>query len=258
MEHDAQDLVYKALADEHRRKLLDLLFQHNGQTLMSLCDHFEMTRHGVMKHLRQLEEAGLITTRKVGREKYHYLNPVPIQEVYNRWVSKYAQPWASGLAEFKAVLEQETMDARPTHVFQTYIRTTPERLWQALTDGTFTRQYYLMNATVESSWQVGAEYRYRRPDGSVMLQGEILEIEPPFRLKMTFNPMWLPEDWQEDASIVTFEIEPQGTVCQLTLLHENLHPASIVTQGIHTGWSQILASLKSLIETGEPLNFSET
>ena len=93
--------IFKALADPSRRTLLDLLYRSDGQSLSELCVPLEMTRFGVMKHLHILEEAGLITTRKVGREKSHYLNSVPIRQIYDRWVSKYAEPWAMELSSLK-------------------------------------------------------------------------------------------------------------------------------------------------------------
>jgi len=99
------DEVFKALADPTRRSLLDELFRQDGQTLGALGERFAMTRFGVMKHLKVLEEAGLVVTRKRGREKVHYLNPVPIRLIQDRWVSKYAEPWAAGLAELKTHLE---------------------------------------------------------------------------------------------------------------------------------------------------------
>src|SRR5947208_8828666 len=120
------DDVFKALADPTRRSLLDRLFREDGQTLGALQARFRMTRFGVMKHLRQLEDAGLVVTKKQGREKLHFLNPVPIRAVHDRWVSKFAEPWVAGLTDLKRDLEK-TMEK----VFEIYIRTTPERLWEA-------------------------------------------------------------------------------------------------------------------------------
>ena len=99
--------MFKALADPTRRGLLDALFAEDGQTLSALEGRVDMTRFGVMKHLRVLEEAGLVTTRRRGREKLHFLNPVPIRLIHDRWVSKYAEPWAAGLADLKKDLEEE-------------------------------------------------------------------------------------------------------------------------------------------------------
>ena len=100
------DEVFKALADPTRRSLLDELFVADGQTLSALEERVPMTRFGVMKHLRQLEDAGLVVTRRRGREKLHFLNPVPIRLIHDRWVSKYAEPWAAGLSGLKQELEQ--------------------------------------------------------------------------------------------------------------------------------------------------------
>src|SRR3954453_14991461 len=116
------DEVFRALADPTRRALLDELFRADGQTLSALEERFAMTRFGVMKHLRQLEEAGLVGTGRQGREKLHFLNPVPIRLVHDRWVSKYAETWVAGLSDLKQRLET-TMEK----VYEIYIRTTPER-----------------------------------------------------------------------------------------------------------------------------------
>ena len=101
------DVVFRALADPTRRSLLDELFKQDGQTLSALEQRLPMTRFGVMKHLRVLEEAGLVVTRRRGREKLHFLNPVPIRLVHDRWVSKYAEPWAAALSDLKRQLEDE-------------------------------------------------------------------------------------------------------------------------------------------------------
>jgi DNA-binding transcriptional ArsR family regulator len=133
------DAVFKALGDPTRRELLDELFRQDGQTLGALEERLPMTRFGVMKHLKVLEQAGLVVSRKRGREKLHFLNPVPIRLVHDRWVSKYAEPWAAGLSELRHDLEKEerTMEK----VFEIYIKTTPERLWQAITDNDMRAQY---------------------------------------------------------------------------------------------------------------------
>src|SRR3954451_15579086 len=104
------DEVFRALADPTRRSLLDELFRDDGQTLGGLERRLPMSRFGVMKHLRVLEDAGLVTTQRRGREKLHFLNPVPIRLVHDRWVSKYAKAWAAALSELKRDLEEETMD----------------------------------------------------------------------------------------------------------------------------------------------------
>src|SRR5437588_12393373 len=112
------DAVFRALADPTRRRLLDALFKRDGQTLSALEQRLPMTRFGVMKHLRVLEEAGLVTTRRRGREKLPFLNPVPIRLVHDRWVSKYAEPWAAALSGLKKELEEEHMEKLPEAGFQ--------------------------------------------------------------------------------------------------------------------------------------------
>src|SRR5438067_12613135 len=144
------DEVFRALADPTRRKLLDELFREDGQSLSQLEERFSMTRFGVMKHLKQLEEAGLVVTRRRGREKLHFLNPVPIRLVHDRWVSKYAEPWVAGLSDLKHDLEK-TMEK----VFEIYIRTTPERLWEAITNLEI-RAKYNFGAGVTSDWKPGS------------------------------------------------------------------------------------------------------
>ena len=152
--------MFKALADPTRRELLDELFRADGQTLSALEERFAMTRFGVMKHLRQLEEAGLVVTRKRGREKLHFLNPVPIRLIHDRWVSKYAEPWAAALSEIKQKLE------RPMEkIFEIYIRTTPERLWEAITDPEI-RSKYNFGAGVRSDWTPGARLEFGHPGGA--------------------------------------------------------------------------------------------
>src|ERR1700682_1593151 len=144
------DAVFKALADPTRRSLLDELFRQDGQTLSALEERFSMTRFGVMKHLKQLEEAGLVVTQRRGREKLHFLNPVPIRLVHDRWVSKYAEPWAAALSGLKNSLEE-----RMEKVFEIYIKTTPERLWEAITDPEM-RGKYSFGAGVSSDWTPGS------------------------------------------------------------------------------------------------------
>ncbi len=158
------DQVFKALADPTRRSLLDELFREDGQTLHQLEARFAMTRFGVMKHLKVLEDAGLVVARRQGREKLHHLNPVPIRLVHDRWVSKYAEPWAAGLSGLKQELEHEmdpkTMEEPKTmeKVFEIYIKTTPERLWEAITDPAI-RAKYNFGAGAHSDWTVGRTHR---------------------------------------------------------------------------------------------------
>ncbi|NOK59571.1 MAG: MarR family transcriptional regulator [Chloroflexi bacterium AL-W] len=246
-----QDTIFKALADPSRRTLLDLLFQQDGRSLSDLESQLPMTRFGVMKHLRILESAGLITSEKVGREKHHYLNPVPIQLIYDRWVRKYAQPLTTRMTDLKYQLEQH-MDETITHRYQIFIETTPERLWDALTNSEISPTYYFGYA-VTSDWNVGSNYAYLSNDDT-RVDGEIIEIDPPYKLVQTFNGHFHPEAKALGQSKVTWLIEPQGVVCKLTLIHEELKNTPFA-QEIIEGWSRIVSRLKTVLEKGESLPF---
>jgi uncharacterized protein YndB with AHSA1/START domain/predicted transcriptional regulator len=251
------ELVFKALGDENRRKLLDLLFVQEGRSLSELEEQFEMSRFGVMKHLKILKAAGLVSTRKSGRETLHFLNAVPIQMVYDRWVSKYSRGWARSLTELKYDLEDDMTETKLSEtkrlVFEVYIKTSPEKLWQALTDGTMTEKYYY-GTRAESDWQNGSGYRYLGADGISLLDGRVIECIPHKRLVTTFNAHWLPEGAGAiPESQVTYEIEQHGNVCKLTLVHDGLVAGTPLAEGVNRGWAEILSGLKTLLETGEPL-----
>jgi uncharacterized protein YndB with AHSA1/START domain len=244
---EGMDEVFRALADPTRRSLLDELFQEDGQTLSALEDHFSMTRFGVMKHLRQLEEAGLVVTRRRGREKLHFLNAVPIQLVHDRWVSKYAEPWASGLTGLKRQLEGQQMEK----VFEIYIKTTPERLWEAITDSDI-RAKYNFGAGVVSDWKRGSRLDMSAGGGNIALgEGEVLEVDPPHRLVHTLTALWSDEVKSEGSSRVTWDIEPVGDSCRLTITHDQLRDDA--NAELYGGWPQILSGLKTWLETGEEL-----
>jgi uncharacterized protein YndB with AHSA1/START domain len=242
------DAVFRALADPTRRGLLDELFEQDGQTLRALEQRLPMTRFGVMKHLRVLEEANLVVTKRRGREKLHFLNPVPIRLIHDRWVSKYAEPWAARLSGLKKRLEK-TMEK----VFEIYIRTTPERLWQAITNGEM-RSKYSFGAVVASDFTPGSRFEMRAPDGDGLLgEGEILEVAPPRRLVQTMVPLWSAEIQREGQSRITWEIEPRGEVCRLTVTHDQIREGA--SDEVYGGWPMLLSSLKSLLETGEAMDF---
>jgi uncharacterized protein YndB with AHSA1/START domain/DNA-binding transcriptional ArsR family regulator len=244
------DRIFKALADPTRRLLLDRLFERDGRTLTELEAELAMTRFGVMKHLRLLEEAGLVVTRRSGRTKLHFLNPVPIRLIHDRWIDKYTEPWAATLTHLKKNLE-ETMQK----VFEIYIKTTPERLWQALTDPELRRKY-TFGVAVYSGWQPGSRYEGRTTETTIspnmtILEGENLEVDPPRRLVQSFRALWSDDVKREGTSRVTWEIEPVGDSCRLTVTHDQLREGA--NPELYGGWPMVLSGLKTLLETGEPL-----
>jgi uncharacterized protein YndB with AHSA1/START domain len=239
------DAVFKALADPTRRSLLDELFRDDGQTLSALEGRFAMTRIGVMKHLKVLEGAGLVVTKRRGREKLHFLNPVPIRLIHDRWVSKYTEPWAAGLVELKTRLER-TMEK----VYEIYIRTTPERLWEAITDPEI-RSKYTFGARVESDWKPGSRLEMGAPGAGPLGEGEVLEADPPKKLVHTMTALWSDEVKSEGASRVTWEIVQVGDSCCLTITHDQLREG--VNDQLYSGWPMILSGLKTWLETGELL-----
>jgi len=239
------DDVFRALADPTRRSLLDELFKQDGQTLSALQGRLPMTRFGVMKHLKVLEEACLVVTRRRGREKLHFLNAVPIQLIHDRWVDKYAALWAAELSELKHRLEDRTMEK----VFEIYIKTTPERLWQAITD-TDMRRKYTFGAIITSDWTPGSRYE-GTGRGKPIAEGENLQVDPPRRLVQSFRALWDDDVKSEGTSRVTWEIEPIGDSCRLTVIHDQLREDA--NKQLYGGWPMVLSGLKTLLETGEML-----
>lgn len=237
------DKVFKALADQTRRYLLDLLRENNGQTLGELCRHVDMARQSVSQHVAVLEAANLISTVRRGREKLHYLNPVPLHDIQERWIDTFERPRLRTLSALKRRAEETDMaDDKPTFVYVTYIESTPEKVWHTLTDADLTAEYW--GHSNVSDWQVGSPWEHRRTDGSgvVDVVGTVLESVAPKRLVMTFGP----------PSQVAFDIEPYGEIVRLTVTHENLGSRSDY-EAVSIGWPAVLANLKSLLETGHVL-----
>jgi DNA-binding transcriptional ArsR family regulator/uncharacterized protein YndB with AHSA1/START domain len=258
------DEVFKALADPNRRLLLDSLNGRNGQTLRELCAGLAMTRQSVSKHLAVLEAANLVTTVKRGREKFHYLNAVPINEIGERWITRYERERVHALADLKRALEDNTMD-KPSFVYTTYIETTPEQLWQALTDPAFTQRYW--GITFDTDWKAGSPMTWHQRGVAIADPEQVvLESEPHRRLSYawhTFTPelaatLAVTDDAverlaAEPRSKVTFEIEALGEVVKLTVIHDGLEADGLWASLVSRGWPPILSSLKTLLETGEVL-----
>jgi uncharacterized protein YndB with AHSA1/START domain len=236
--------VYRAIADPTRRELMDELFRRDGQTLGELEERFEMSRFGVMKHLKVLEEARLVVTRRRGREKLHFLNPVPIRLVYERWVSKYAEPWAATLTDLKDELER-TMEK----VYEIYIRTTPERCWEAITTSAIRGKFTFGNEFTED-FTPGARYEMSNK-GFVLAEGEVIEADPPRKLVQTMRALWGEDVKEEGFSRVTWEIEQVEDSCRVLITHDQLRDGA--NDQLYGGWPMILSGLKTWLETGELL-----
>lgn len=265
------DETFKALADPSRRRLLDRLNARSGQSLRELCSGLDMARQSVAKHLAVLEAAALVTTVRRGREKLHYLNAAPIHAIAERWIDRYARERVRALADLKRALEEPAM-SRTEFVYVTYVRTTPETLWRALTDPAFTHRYW--GAGLVSDWKVGSPVLWQdAPGGEARdLDQVVVESEPYRRLSYTWHNYqpghaeffgWTEEHFaellKERRSTVTFEIEPAGSAVKLTVTHHGFEPDSEMLEAVSGrkvetgGWPEILAGLKTLLETGEPL-----
>jgi uncharacterized protein YndB with AHSA1/START domain/DNA-binding transcriptional ArsR family regulator len=245
----SDELVFKALADPTRRALLDRLHDRNGQTLSELCEGLDMARQSATQHVDLLEDANLIAVVRSGRERLHYLNPVPLHEMQERWIDKFERPRLRALRSVKQKAEH-TMNNKPTFVYVTYIESTPEAVWDALTDADMTAAYW--GHSNVSDWQVGSRWEHQRTDGSKIADtgGTVLESTRPTRLVAS---------WEDPTAIVpvtpstvTFLIEPFGDIVRLTVTHENLPDEANRELAAH-GWAAVISNLKSFLETGHVL-----
>jgi uncharacterized protein YndB with AHSA1/START domain/DNA-binding transcriptional ArsR family regulator len=255
IEAGAMDSVFKALADPTRRLLLDRLREQNGQTLGELCERLGMARQSATQHLDVLVRASLVTVVRRGRERLHYLNPAPIHEIEERWISEFDRPRLLAISAIKTQAEEYAMTngpaSVPAYVYVTYIHASAEQVWRALTDADLTARYW-GHANV-SDWQPGSAWEHQRADGSGVLDaiGKVLKAEPPTRLVITFDDVPDAESPRE-PSVVTFLVEPHHDIVRLTVTHENLANLEMFG-GISRGWPAVLANLKSLLETGDVL-----
>ncbi len=233
--------------------MLDRLRAQNGQTLSGLCESVAMARQSLTQHLDVLAEAQLITVARRGRERLHFLNPVPIQEIGERWIAAYEADRLAALGAIKHRAEEIAMAevTVPDYLYVTYIRATPDQVWQALTDADLTARYW-GHANV-SDWQVGSRWEHRQVDesGVVDVAGTVLVADPPRSLTMTFESS-SGEGRPNGSSEVAFVIEPEDGYVRLTVTHSKL-PNTEMLQGISNGWPAVLANLKSMLETGDVL-----
>lgn len=253
------DEVFRALADPSRRLLLDSLNDTNGQSLRELCSGLSMARQSVSKHLAVLEAANLVTTLRQGREKLHYLNAEPINAIADRWIDRYDSTRVEAFADLKTVLESPGKPGE--FVYTTYILTTPERLWQAITNPAYSRGY--LGHAIESEWQKGSTYTW--VEGGLRIDDPeqvIVESDAYQRLAFMYHAFTpelrqiAPDVNEEDIvkaaaeprSRVSFDIEPVGDQVKLTLSHDGFDPAGAVREMISHGWPIKLSSLKSGLE----------
>jgi uncharacterized protein YndB with AHSA1/START domain/DNA-binding transcriptional ArsR family regulator len=252
------DRVFKALADPTRRTVLDRLHQRNGQTLTELCEQLGMARQSATQHLGVLEAASLISTVWRGRAKLHYLNPVPIHDIGERWISKFERPRLRELSTIKQRAEEHAVTGKPTFVYVTYIESTQEKVWQALTDADLTGAYW--GHSNMSDWQSGSPWEHVRTDGSGIADvvGTVIEAVPGERLVLTFDPPATVSAEEPsagpvaDPSVVTFDITPYHEIVRLTVTHEKLADQEAY-EAVSVGWPAVCANLKSLLETGHTL-----
>ena len=243
-----EDLVFRALADPARRRILDILRARPGMDVSLLAEQFSFSRYGLRKHLLVLERANLVSHEWTRPHKHYYLNAVPIRMIYDRWISEFSSYWSAGLTELKYAVEQEEAENRLMEKKQRYviyIKTTPERLWQALTSPEESERYYV-GCRLQEGPQPGGAIEYFR-SGERKVVGRVLEVEPGRRLVHTFGI-----DPAAADSRVTYTIEPMGETVRLTLTHENL-PDQELFDATENGWQIILSGLKTYLETGEAL-----
>jgi DNA-binding transcriptional ArsR family regulator/uncharacterized protein YndB with AHSA1/START domain len=272
------DAAFRALSDPTRRRLLDRLNERSGLSLSELCEDMGMTRQSVSKHLDVLEAAGLVAFLRRGREKLHYLNAAPINDIAERWIHHYDRARAEALSDLKTALEatpaMDNISDQTTFVYSTYIHATPERVWQGLTDPAFTTRYWRHPAAgglaYVSDWQKGSSYELAYDEAGFVVRDPgqvILESDPYRRLAYTwhtFTPEWAARHAFDEATVAAWRAEPRSKVAfdiedagqgvvKLTVVHDGFEPGSVVLQGVSGGWPAVIASLKTLLETGSAL-----
>lgn len=242
------DALFKALSDPARRTLLDSLRAQDGQTLQQLQAHLDMTRFGVMKHLGVLETAGLITTKKVGRFKHHYLNALPLQEAIDRWIDPYrVKPAARAVLDLKSQLEGETRMSKPDFVMETYIKTSHDRLWAVLMDENAIAHYHFI---ASHGTRNGDAITMHYPDGAPMLTNRLLSSDPKSRMEWTFEPHW-DDNADIPTSRVIYLLRAEGDFMRLTVEHYDLGAPAEPGTGVADGWVRWASGLKTWLETGD-------
>ncbi|MDF2486578.1 MAG: transcriptional regulator, ArsR family, partial [Herbinix sp.] len=243
------DNIFNALGDKSRRYLLDLLYERNGQSLTELSSRLDMSRQAVTKHLRILEAANLVIPVWKGKEKLHYLNPVPLRLIYTRWISKFDENRLQYLYELKSDLENSNQEVKMKgFIYQIVIAASAEKVWESLTKPEFTQKFWF-GRSINSDWSVGSTVSIITPEGNEEVQGQVLEFQPFTRLSYTWKT---PDITAEEATTVVFELQEMGPMTKLTILHD-MDAEDAKFQQAAAGWTFILCGLKTFLETGAPM-----
>ena len=239
------DNIFNALGDKSRRHLLDVLYQKNGQSLTELTATLKMSRQAVTKHLGILEEANLVVPVWKGREKLHYLNPVPLRLIYLRWISKFDETRIESIFEMKNNNEAIQEVNMKGFMYQIVIASSAEKVWESLTKPEFTQKFWF-GRRVESDWNLGSAVSIVTPEGVIEAKGEVLE----FQINKRLSYSWLSaKETIEDISTVVFELQEMGELTKLTILHD-IDADKANFQQAAAGWTFILCGLKTFLETG--------
>jgi uncharacterized protein YndB with AHSA1/START domain/DNA-binding transcriptional ArsR family regulator len=228
---------------------MDLLYERNGQSLTELSSNLDMSRQAVTKHLKILESADLIVPVWKGKEKLHYLNPVPLRLIYSRWINKFDEDRIQGIYDLKNELENTTQEVKMKgFVYQIVIATSAEKVWESLTKPEFTQKFWFGRSVI-SEWELGSPVSILTPEGKEEMKGEVVEFQPNKRLSYTWRT---PEEAVTETTTVVFELQEMGPMTKLTILHD-MEAESAKFQQAAAGWTFILCGLKTFLETGAPM-----
>lgn len=243
------DNIFNALSDKSRRYLLDLLYERNGQSLTELSSKLDMSRQAVTKHLKILENADLVIPVWKGKEKLHYLNPIPLRLIYSRWINKFDNLQIESLYELKNILENTNREVKMKgFIYQIVIASNAEKVWESLTNPEFTQKFWFGRRVI-SDWNVGSEVSVITPEETEEVRGKVLESTPYRRLSYT----WVtPDSTEEEATTVVFELQEMGPMVKVTILHD-IDADSAKFEQAAAGWTFILCGLKTYLETGAPM-----
>ncbi len=243
------DNIFNALGDKSRRYLLDLLYERNGQSLTELSSKLDMSRQAVTKHLKILESANLVIPVWKGKEKLHYLNPIPLRLIYSRWINKFDEIRIEGLYELKNELENTNQEVKMKgFIYQIVIASTAEKVWESLTKPEFTQKFWF-GRSISSDWKVGSSVSVITPEGEEEVKGKVVEFDPFKRLSYTWQT---PDEQDKEPTTVVFELQEMGPMVKLTILHD-IDTENAKFQQAAAGWTFILCGLKTFLETGAPM-----